>query len=567
MNKFLKSVDNQIFLISIIISIPAVLALIPKGFYGASDEVHIAWLYEMYETIKLGQIPPRFVPDLSFGHGYPLFNFVFPLPYYIGTLFHYIGFSLVDSVKLLFFLSVPFSAFFMYKLLRQFSNTFLSLVGTILYIYSPYRSTDIYVRGAIGEVFSFVFLPLILLSFVKITNKENSEEIKVGWIGIAGLSIAFLILSHNITSYMFLPIALIFALFRLSGLKWSRVSINAVFVAVLLGLLGSCYFWIPAILESSLMKYSTVFDFWDHFPTLRQLVTPYFGYGASVPGPGDGISFFMGLANLAVLVLTTSVFLFKYKKLEKSDKSILVWSYLVVFISIFMMNYRSTFLWKTIPFMPYFQFPWRFLTLVSFTTPLLVISLKYFRTEKFIATILIILVFLSFPYFRPQDFLGRTDEYYLAKYIPYPEIKAEYYTQQEEYLRLPKSVEEKPTLRSGIHTLQKEGFGGIFNPKEGRLGMEAVVYSTSDTVLSYGKYYFPGWTVYDNGKKIKAFGSQPFGEVTFVLKGKGDHNVKIYFRETSFRLALNVVSLLSIIFCLFLIFKNRLVNSKIKTKI
>ena len=97
--------------------------------------------------------------------------------------------------------------------------------------------------------------------------------------------------------------------------------------------------------------------------------------------------------------------------------------------------------------------------------------------------------------------------------------------------------------------------------------MEAVVYSTSDTVLSYGKYYFPGWTVYDNGKKIKAFGSQPFGEVTFVLKGKGDHNVKIYFRETSFRLALNVVSLLSIIFCLFLIFKNRLVNSKIKTKI
>src|SRR3990172_6997923 len=129
-----KYLDRFTFLFFLLISIPAIWALLVPGFYGASDEVHIAWLYEMYETIKLGQIPPRFVPDLSFGHGYPLFNFVFPLPYYIGTLFHYIGFSLVDSVKLLFFLSVPFSAFFMYKLLRQFSNTFLSLVGTILYI-------------------------------------------------------------------------------------------------------------------------------------------------------------------------------------------------------------------------------------------------------------------------------------------------------------------------------------------------------------------------------------------------------------------------------------------------
>ena len=32
------------------------------------------------------------------------------------------------------------------------------------------------------------------------------------------------------------------------------------------------------------------FVFVDHFPTLRQLITPYFGYGASVPGPGDGMS-------------------------------------------------------------------------------------------------------------------------------------------------------------------------------------------------------------------------------------------------------------------------------------
>src|SRR3989344_6132035 len=301
MNKFLKFVDNKIFLISIIISIPAVLALIPKGFYGASDEVHIAWLYEMYETIKLGQIPPRFVPDLSFGFGYPLFNFVFPLPFYIGSLFHFIGFNLVDSIKAVFFLSVPLSGFFMYKLLKVFSNSFISLIGSLIYVYSPYRATDIYVRGAIGEIVAFVFLPLIILTLTKVTEKNKEFKTISKWIGIGALGISFLILSHNIISYMFFPFAIVFVLIRLNNIGWNKSALKYVAILGIIGLLVSSYFWLPAILESSLMKYETVFNYWDHFPSLNQLVTPYFGYGASVACNYDIMSFFMGSANIAII--------------------------------------------------------------------------------------------------------------------------------------------------------------------------------------------------------------------------------------------------------------------------
>lgn len=93
MQKILK---NNIHLILLfVLSVPAIAALIPGGFYGASDDLHIAWLNQMHRALMSGQIPPRFVPDLSFGFGYPLFNFVFPLPFYIGEVFHLVVFTVV----------------------------------------------------------------------------------------------------------------------------------------------------------------------------------------------------------------------------------------------------------------------------------------------------------------------------------------------------------------------------------------------------------------------------------------------------------------------------------------
>ena len=96
----LENFLNRFWIITIfVLSIPAFWALFVPGFYGASDDIHIAWLYEFHKTAVAGQIPPRFVPDLSFGFGYPLFNFVFPLPFYIGEVFHLLGLSFVDSIK------------------------------------------------------------------------------------------------------------------------------------------------------------------------------------------------------------------------------------------------------------------------------------------------------------------------------------------------------------------------------------------------------------------------------------------------------------------------------------
>lgn len=526
-----------------LLSFWAVKSLLVPGFYGASDDLHIAWLHQMDKVIRESQFPPRFIPDLSFGFGYPLFNFVFPLPFYFAEIFHLLGSSLVDSIKIVFLLSIPVSGYFMYKLTREYATSALAIAAGVLYMYTPYRATDIYIRGAIGEIVAFVFLPLIILAIKKLTE----EVVRKKWIGILALSTAALVLSHNIMSYMFFPFAVCFAILSLLVVPrkffWKRAI--SILVGLGLGILASSYFWLPAIVESGLLKYDTVFNFVDHFPTLRQLVTPYFGYGASVPGPYDGMSFFVGSFNILLSVFTFFGILIFRKRMSSSKRTILVWGLLVLFASILMMNHRSVPLWENIPLIPYFQFPWRFLSLVTFVTPLFIVIISDFKGKNVVAFAIIFLVIvLNAGYFRPQDFLGRKDEYFLNRYVPDPTATDAYKQTGEEYLRLPKISEGRPDKEYPLVETQGAAIENL--ERRGSLGARFEVTTSENLGINYNKYYFPGWKVLIDGKEVAVEAAKPFGQVRFNIP-PGRHKIEVMFKESNMRMVLNLVSLLSIL--------------------
>jgi hypothetical protein len=243
------------------------------------------------------------------------------------------------------------------------------------------------------------------------------------------------------------------------------------------------------------------------------------------------MSFFLGVVNIALIVFALVLF----KKLNK----ISIWAIGIIAISVFMMNFRSTFLWQNLPLIPYFQFPWRFLSLTTFATSILVISLDKFRFSKQIGMIIILVVIaINFSYFKPHDFLGRTDEYYMNRYIPVPVASEEYLKTGEEYLRLPKAAEKRPTDVSPNIKL-KSSFEVDFDAPK---------------IFDYYKYYFPGWEVKIDGKKVEAFAGKPYGQIEFNVPA-GKHEVNIAFRETLFRKVLNIISLFSLIFVIVIIAK------------
>ena len=561
MQKIKRFLGHNPFLLILVLSLPAIAALAHIGYYGASDDLHIAWLMEMDKLVKIGQIPPRFVPDLSYQFGYPLFNFVFPLPFYIAEVFHLIGLTFVDSIKLLFALSLPVSGYLMYKLLEKFTKPILALAGGVIYMYTPYRSTDIYVRGAVGEVTTFVFLPLAVLSLFKVFEGEGRGR----WVGIFGVSIAFIITSHNIMAYMFFPFLVLLALLLLynsRGTPLLRRGIKKIFFGFLLGLLISGFFWVPAIVESRLVKYDTVFGFADHFPTLGQLIKPYFGWGASVPGPYDGMSFFIGTVNL-LLAAAFCVFCMRYllrnRKLGKvsftKDQWMLSsWALVVFMVAVFMMNYRSSFLWSHLPLLPYFQFPWRFLSMVTFVTPLFVILFTNMRFTKYLGGAIIVFVILAnFSYFHPNDYLERTDDYYRDRYIPEPSASEAYMQTGEEYLRLPVSTAVRPTAiypRASVHRGELKTIK-IFNG----LDSEFVVDSKVQALISYSKYLFPGWTATVDGAPVELYSGRPFGQI-YINTPPGEHTVSVHFGETRERLILDVISLITLLFTLTMIVRS-----------
>lgn len=535
MEKLEKLITRYWIFIILIFSIPAVWALFVKGYFGASDDLHIAWLYELDRAIKLGQIPPRFVPDLSFGFGYPLFNFVFPLPFYIGEIFHLLGLTLVDSVKTVLFISIPISGIFMHLLLREFTKNRFAFVGAMLYIYAPYRAVDIYIRGAIGEALSFIFLPLVILAIVKLKSSTNWK-----WVGLGAVSVASLVLSHNITAYMFLPFVIMFLILQIFITAAKKAFFLRLFLMFFLGFSISIYFWLPALLESSLLKYDTVFNFFDHFPTVRQLVTPYWGYGGSVPGEGDGISFFLGGANLLVLVLAGLLLIFKWQAITKQNKLLMIWALSGLAAAIFLMNYRSTFVWNNLPLLPYFQFPWRFLILVTFFIPLLVVIFEKFKHEKtLILLIMALIIFPTWTFFRPEHYLRREDDYYLNRYIPTPSASSEYLKIREEYLRLPKAAEIRPNKNFPL-LFPDDGIKKVDKLNDLKVVFEFE--SDKGRLINLNKYYFPGWQAKIDGKTVEIFAGKPFGQVSIFVPA-GSHEARVYFQETSFRNFLNFASL------------------------
>ena len=548
-------------IVFIVISLPAIYPLIRGDFYHFSDEPHIANLFEMIRAIDSGQFPPRWAPDMSFGFGYPLFSFYYPLPYYIGYLFFKLFGSLILSIKLLFLISVLLSALFMFKWLRLFTGRFESLVGALVYIYTPYRAVDLYVRGALGELFAFIYFPAISY-FTYLLLKTG----KVKYVGFLALTISFLILSHNLAPIFFIPWIIFFALL-LCRFSLSFTNIYKFFASVLLALSASSYFWLPAFIEKSNLVSQTPFNYRDHFPFIKQLIFPSWGYGASHPGIYDDLSFQIGIVNLILISVTTLTLL-----MSKKNRFLKIFILFSLAGFMFLMNIRSSFVWNILPLADYIQFPWRLLLFTTFLSSSLLMFIN--AKTKIVKTFLVILgmfsISQSFFYFKPSEYFNPTDDYYLKRFLPNISVSgkseilsSEYLNYSEDYLLLPMWVDRRANF------LPDEKFTSntvtINEIKE----LNSVKYlmkisGEEEGSISFNNYYYPGWKIFVDGQEKDIGIDKPYGNISFRIL-KGEKEVMALWSETNFRKVVDLISLCGILVIIYLItFSKRLGNNNEK---
>lgn len=530
------------------------------------DDEQIGRLYDLDLALKAGHIPPRIVPNLGFGYGYPFYNFYPPFAYYVGEAFHLVGFSLIVSTKLMVATGFLLSAFFMYLFSKEFFGKLGGLLSAIAYTLLSYKAVDVYVRGAYAEFFAFVPIPLIFISILKI-QKE-----KMSWfIGLNSIAVAMLVLSHNLIALMSTPFIGIWILYNFYISKKKKRYFLEILMSFLLGFGLSAYFFIPSYLErgytlvniltTELANYSL------HFVCAYQLWDSMWGYGGSIASCFDGVSFEVGKVQL---VTSFIVFVFAIYKLAKRAKeknlyiSIGIIFFMLLASLFFMVKYSKPF-WDIFPPFWYIQFPWRFLIFSgffgSFLTGGIIILFKN-KTARMIVffAIILLLFFFSNGKFVPQRQFPATDEDYTNK------EKIRFETSNLAYEYVPKGIKTKMSdiqttkidiEKSEIASIPGKIISGTMSMKTLENKPQYKKYSVvveESGIFQINTFSFPGWVVYKNGKKVDFDDQNDFKLIRIMLE-KGEYEIEAKFQDTPARTYGNIASILSIIglFALFII--------------
>ncbi len=528
------------FVILVLIILPAILPFFNNRFFYTQDYIYIARLQQMSTALMSSQFPVRWAFDVRFGE--PVFDYYAPLPYDLGAVIHLVGFDFIWVAKLLFVLSAILSAVAMYVLANYLFGKKAGVLSAILYTYAPYKAVDMYVRGALSETWAFVFFPLIFYFSARLSKKISYKNFV-----FLALSLAGLFLTHNVTTLMFLPFFALWCIYLIVKEKNWKVALFLLLVGIF-GLGLSASFLLPAIFERDLIqtKYLIVgyFNFRAHFVAVGQFFSLFWGYGSSLWGLDDGLSFQIGLVNVVVLVL--SVILGVIYRKDKKFLILLGVLGISFFISIFLQHNKSAFIWEAFPIMAFIQFPWRFLGITVFIVSLTGAAITPYLKNKLLPVYFILLIAAivsTVMYFKPKEYVENN---FFDKFLNVESMRKGV-DLTKDYLPIWVS-----TVDGDVFTVPRAEKGKIeiSNLKRSSTSLSANIISTQDSLIEAPITYFPGWQVSVNSKQLKLGSPSIQGLIRFDLP-KGEYRLQIDFRNTFIRSLGNIISLTFILAIIF----------------
>lgn len=499
--------------------------------YADDGIQHIARAYGTYEAIKEGVFLGNIIPNFSnnFGYSWNLFYGAFTTLSII--LFKLITGSYIVAYKLFAFVCMFLSGLFMYKLVSDISdNKNVGVLAGALYMMAPYHLTDLYVRNAIAEFASFMFIPLVFLGLYNIIKKEG----KTWYLSIGAIGLIF---THNISTLYTAIFAIIYLLVNFKSLKdkevWKYILINALFIVTI----TACF--TISMLETRVIRNYRVYEP-DAMVTEESLLKEQLPIRRIfVTANGDG-GFVFELGPYMIIMLAFSIMTVRIMKPEfRKD-------YLFFLITGLVALLMSTklFPWKIIPkFLYIIQFPWRcmeyasfFLCVVAAINMGAVIKKYRFKDALIIITIATVYVMALHGFVKYQvDELTTIEDYNLgqvsgmnneciagmgkAEYLPSKAYENRFYIATRE---------DRIYVTKGNAIISKEEKNG--------LNMTAKVETDEEeTELELPYIYYPGYEIYADGIELRAFETEngflgcniPEKEsLTLEVSYKGTDNMK-----------------------------------------
>jgi hypothetical protein len=372
----------------IVLTLPVLILGIP--FFSDDGVTHAMWYAHFSEQLFSGDLYPRWLTSMNAGLGSPVFFYYPPVPYFLTSLlrpffasdpqgWHQLGVSC--SIALI---ASGIAAYFW---LKDISDDISALVAAVLYMAMPYHLAEIYVRGALAELWAFVWIPLILFFINRVVAGR-----KLACVGLA-VFYALLIMTHLPTTLIFSVVPVGYAWFAAKEeLRIKAVAITS--ASLLIGIGLSAVYLLPALLTQQ-----NVF--------IDRMVTGYFNYNnwflfSQWPiWTEDKLTYLLLVVDM-LGIAGCSFFLSKTGLSDRQRTLSRCWL-AAAGVSVFMMTELSKPVWWIIPPLRKIQFPWRFSVPLSISAAaLLTLALFSLRTAplasgKSLKTIALALIVVWIP--------------------------------------------------------------------------------------------------------------------------------------------------------------------------
>lgn len=223
-----------IFIVSIFVCLP----LLNKNcnIYIDDGIQHLCRLIGTEQTLVSKQFLPMIMSNFCNNFGYSWNIFYSPLTAYIPLIFRIFSFSFETCLKLFMFVVTVATGIAMYKFVIKITkNKNIAILASVLYIIAPYRITDMYVRMALAELTSFIFIPMVFSGMYSIINENKKSSLLI--IGASGL-----ILTHTVVCMYTAILCFVYLIVFIR--KLNKKSILNLLVSLLMIVLITSFYWV-----------------------------------------------------------------------------------------------------------------------------------------------------------------------------------------------------------------------------------------------------------------------------------------------------------------------------------
>jgi hypothetical protein len=530
--------------------------LLHSGFVQGHDlGAHATYTYLFDLALRQGQVPVRWTESVRPGHSQPLFSFYQPGFYYLVELVHLAVPRLSTSLKLTVVALWIVGAAFMFVLCLP-RGRLPAAMAAIVFAFSPYLLLDVYVRAAYTEFAALALVPGLLWAIDRVCRAPSRAAVALV-AGIAGL----MLICHLPTVLIVAPLCAVHACRMALRSEAPGRTLLALAGAAALAAGLAAFYMLPALGELELIQISALtrdyFDYRRHFVEPGQWLRDAWGFGGSVEGASDEMSFQIGIVQWVVLLASAAgiVHAALRRRVEPRDRDLVEWLGGAAF-AMFMMTAVSAAVWAAVPQLSFLQFPWRYLMVVAIACGPLAANLlarvpgERRRAAIFAAT-LALLVVLSGDQRRPSAYLPMAamniDD---PKWRSTPQAQAGAFVEAGYYPTtapaVPRGAEEGKRWRiEGGHALVTER-AVKDHAVDLRINAELAV----DLIIT--SHMFPRWIATIDGEPAEIRADRDTGYLR-VRVPPGRHRVEVRLEDTPLRRAANATTLGSMIVLLGLI--------------